>query len=286
MNKTCNKCGEVKDLCEFRIRYNHKNGKEYIFPAGNCRDCEHIESAENHKKRMSNPEYAVYRKAKVSEHCKKFKQSDKYDAVKVKERALLSYYKKKESTPKSCKIYVKTCEITGKLFIARRKNKIYSDEGFIIIRKRMAFDNDWGDGKGIRECRYCGKQYDYYIEGTPGYCSDECRDAMKRARASTPEAMCNKRIRYGIYRGKIQRRKIQEVDPYKVFERAGWKCENCGIKTPKELRGSYNDNAPELDHIIPVSLDGVHSYTNTQCLCRKCNREKSNRLIGQLKMCI
>ena len=69
---------------------------------------------------------------------------------------------------------------------------------------------------------------------------------------------------------------VENVDPIKVFERDKWKCQICGVKTPRKLRGTINDRAPELDHIMPLSRGGAHSYMNTQCLCRKCNAAKSD----------
>lgn len=69
---------------------------------------------------------------------------------------------------------------------------------------------------------------------------------------------------------------VENVNPIKVFERDKWKCQICGVKTPRKLRGTLDDRAPELDHVMPLSLGGAHSYMNTQCACRKCNAEKSN----------
>jgi len=72
--------------------------------------------------------------------------------------------------------------------------------------------------------------------------------------------------------------KVESVDPIAVLERDGWTCRICGISTPRSKRGSLDDNAPELDHIIPLAAGGEHSYRNTQCACRRCNREKSDSL--------
>ncbi len=74
----------------------------------------------------------------------------------------------------------------------------------------------------------------------------------------------------------------ENVNPFRVFDRDKWRCQLCGIRTPKALRGTYNDVAPELDHIIPLSLGGPHSYINTQCACRRCNGRKRARPMGQM----
>lgn len=68
----------------------------------------------------------------------------------------------------------------------------------------------------------------------------------------------------------------ERFDPLLVFERAEWVCQICGISTPVSKRGTYDDDAPELDHIVPISRGGAHSLENSQCACRQCNRRKSN----------
>jgi 5-methylcytosine-specific restriction endonuclease McrA len=68
----------------------------------------------------------------------------------------------------------------------------------------------------------------------------------------------------------------EPVSKRKVFERDGWKCQICGISTPEAKRGTIDDDAPELDHIIPLAKRGDHSYRNTQCACRRCNLLKSD----------
>lgn len=77
---------------------------------------------------------------------------------------------------------------------------------------------------------------------------------------------------------------VEKVDPILVFERDGWKCHLCGSPAPKEKRGTYADDAPELDHIITIADGGEHSYRNTACACRACNIRKGSRSFGQLHL--
>jgi len=81
-----------------------------------------------------------------------------------------------------------------------------------------------------------------------------------------------------LRKAKERAAKVETVDPYKVFEQAGWLCRLCGVATPRVKRGSYEPDAPELDHIHPLSKGGEHSYANTQCACRACNAAKSDAL--------
>lgn len=76
----------------------------------------------------------------------------------------------------------------------------------------------------------------------------------------------------------------ESVDPIQVFKRDRWQCQKCGTRTLRSRRGTHDPRAPELDHIIPLSVGGEHSYRNTQCLCRACNHAKGARPLGQLRL--
>ena len=71
-----------------------------------------------------------------------------------------------------------------------------------------------------------------------------------------------------------RRRKINDNTRYAVLERAGFKCQCCGIRPLKD-----NDVILHIDHIIPRSLGGSDSIDNLQVLCDKCNLSKQNRFI-------
>lgn len=87
---------------------------------------------------------------------------------------------------------------------------------------------------------------------------------------------------------KARRRAIERgieadiIDPIKVFERDKWRCHLCGCKAPKRLRGTYEPDAPELDHVVPLAAGGTHTWGNVKCACRRCNGAKSDRPMGQL----
>lgn len=64
---------------------------------------------------------------------------------------------------------------------------------------------------------------------------------------------------------------VEDVDPRVVFERDKGVCGIC-----LEL---VDPSSPwEIDHIIPISKGGPHSYANVQLSHRRCNRSKSARL--------
>jgi 5-methylcytosine-specific restriction endonuclease McrA len=51
-----------------------------------------------------------------------------------------------------------------------------------------------------------------------------------------------------------------------VFARDGWACQYCG------------NPAENVDHVMPKSLGGLHSWENVVAACRRCNSRKENRL--------
>ena len=130
-----------------------------------------------------------------------------------------------------------------------------------------------------------------FVKKTKDSVCPKCGIQHKAKSFNTICSKCNKEI-YKAYQKAARKRrdyklKIATVHPVidrKVFERDKWKCIHCGIKVQKV--NIYADNAAELDHIVPLSLGGPHSYSNVQTLCRKCNANKSNNYEGQLVLSI
>lgn len=111
------------------------------------------------------------------------------------------------------------------------------------------------------------------------YCGDECTRKAKNRRKYESDK------RRGAVRGAHVTRAKSFSVPYdrsvtsvRVFSRADWLCQICEVETPRELSGTYEPNAPELDHVMPMSAGGGHVWPNVQCACRQCNGEKGARV--------
>lgn len=120
-------------------------------------------------------------------------------------------------------------------------------------------------------CVTCGVVF-RPVRATMRYCSMPCARKTQ------------KRIHKGVRRAREKGAQAEAIDPMRVFARDDWHCQLCGVSTPRRLRGRMVPTAPELDHIIPLSIGGMHTYDNVQCACRKCNGSKGNRLIGQMRL--
>lgn len=133
----------------------------------------------------------------------------------------------------------------------------------------------------IRNCRDCDQP--------APKCKHRCLICQAKQKTVTraktrqrPSYRAAKARRKAIERGMVQG--AERFDPIEILSRDGWRCHICGCLTPKRLRGTYHDRAPEVDHIVPLSLGGSHTRINTACSCRKCNHSKGATIKGQLRL--
>lgn len=197
---------------------------------------------------------------------------------------------RRERKPKACRVYFLICQETGKLFTAKTPVAKYSKEGLLLFNRRDQREkyrlkySEQHHQKRKQEfvpklayCKACGKGYmTSFKPEHRNYCSVGCRDVANQINKAMNKSYSSRARKYGVRYGPIS--------VVKVFNRDKWTCQICGIKTPKANRGTIKDNAPELDHIIPLSKGGSHTVGNVQCACRKCNNSKRDRLIGQMQL--
>ena len=130
-----------------------------------------------------------------------------------------------------------------------------------------------------KSCKHCGEiVYSKYVLVHPT-CRKEYSKIKKEQYRQTDSYKQNKKAakskRKALERGASV---AEPINPDFILERDKYRCYICGIKTPKKLRGTYEDNAPEVDHIIQLSKGGLHVESNLRCACRKCNGLKSDRV--------
>lgn len=115
-----------------------------------------------------------------------------------------------------------------------------------------------------KECQECGKAFTArpHSNQERKFCSQKCgkrwtdreRTRLRRARTTTLA--------------------VVEFTTTSIFKRDNWVCQACGTETPRSMRGTGEDNEPNMDHIMPLSRGGDHAPSNCRCLCRKCNMDK------------
>lgn len=162
------------------------------------------------------------------------------------------------------------------------------------------------------ECGVCGKDFTYHKKGSERlYCSESCvrtakldvrdrwaarnqekvtamrkryrRDNREKVSAYNARHRENNRSLYTSYaasrRAKIKGRMVEFVDKEVLLERDGWTCHICKGEIPKGL-DRYHPLFPHIDHIVPLSKGGEHSYENTAPAHASCNIQKKDKLDG------
>lgn len=139
------------------------------------------------------------------------------------------------------------------------------------VKPRACPDCGVSIGKGRQRCEQCR---DLVTKATRQRATEAYRIASRTDGRKAARRKARKLKLRGV--------KVEAVNPLTVLERDRWQCQLCGVSTPKRLRGTYDERAPEVDHIIPIAEGGEHSYRNTQCACRACNLAKSGKAKGQM----
>jgi hypothetical protein len=171
-------------------------------------------------------------------------------------------------------LYYRPCEWCGVLLKHTGSQRRFCSRQHRLLQERIDCYQRTSQKKIIKSsvCGYCKKSFtSAYGDKRKGFCSRRCGKNYYRV----GKTHIDRAKHYGVH--------FEHVNKVKVFERDGWHCQLCGIATPRRLlSGKRQSRSPELDHIIPLSQGGSHSYDNTQCACSKCNQSKNNKALGQL----
>lgn len=128
-----------------------------------------------------------------------------------------------------------------------------------------------------KECAYCGKFF---------YCLD-----YENKKTCSKE--CSKKYSYKSKDKRIRKEQIVDSDITlkKLFKRDQGKCYICSCdcdfddwnvaKTGNKYPG---DKYPEIEHVIPISRGGMHSWDNVRLACHKCNHDKGDEIVYVVPM--
>lgn len=164
-------------------------------------------------------------------------------------------------------VYFPTCPTCWATFTARRP-RVYCTPACYPVKALPP-------GHSAKPCAGCGAPKENY---RARWC-DTCRetrlgDHRKAWRAKRPKGQENNRRRarhFGVDYEPIKNRD--------VFERDGWLCGICGERIDKRLKYP-NPRSASLDHVVPMSRGGSHTYSNVQASHWICNTNKGARSAG------
>ena len=123
-------------------------------------------------------------------------------------------------------------------------------------------------------CECCGSLFFPTSVYNKAYCSDECRRKASNAISK------DKRLR------RISKVLVdKDIDLKDLFKRDDGVCAICGKRCRWDDSSTRDDGTflafgdyPSIDHIVPLSKGGKHSWNNVQLACRSCNSRKGNRV--------
>jgi len=144
---------------------------------------------------------------------------------------------------------------------AERLSRTVSEE----LEKRLA----------IHVCKNCGNEFCQIVTGynSKMYCSEKCQKRYFNRRR------CEKR-----YKKLMAREHNSDISLEKLFKRDNGICYLCGNKCDwsdgEELDGTFiaGPRYPSIDHVVPVSKGGTHTWNNIKLACRECNWTKRDNV--------
>lgn len=121
----------------------------------------------------------------------------------------------------------------------------------VVIKSQIC--EEWGCNKPARTRFLCTTHYGLLYEAeNPGGIAD--RAAKRRSQ------------KLGAF--------VETVNRKVVFENYHGICYMCSV--------ILDPNEWHLEHIIPLSRGGEHSYENTAASCKPCNQRKSNKILEEM----
>jgi hypothetical protein len=224
------------------------------------------------KKRLENPHLLKLAR-------EKYEQTNKY-----KER--INYLKYKNKEGQCSNIYCIECNDV----------RLYGDK----LCDKCKLIKKYTDAYNFTSvCKYCNEEYGIdkklnnlgIIHHINNYCSIECNQQLKKI-TKKKNAKIHRRTRndkYGRIRedkqwAKIYGNKFEPINRTIVYRKHNYICTSCNVKCLHPNKDNYNQsNAATLDHIIPKSKGGSHTYDNVTLLCRSCNTIKSDNILPDYK---
>jgi len=152
--------------------------------------------------------------------------------------------------------------------------------------------NMWGESRAKR-CQSCkDKKAAELLKSRPSIVPRErrlptlgvwflCVECGERqlSSGSRSRKFCSKACRWRHMRRNRRARNrnafVSDVNLFEIAERDKWLCQLCGKRVKKEA--SFKRQAT-LDHVIPISMGGMHEPFNCQLAHFDCNSKKHNKV--------
>ena len=126
--------------------------------------------------------------------------------------------------------------------------------------------------KSIRACSVCKTEFEVAGNYAKKFCSKKCKDYDENRQDYT-------KAYNQAYRARKRNARTERVYRQKIYDRDNYVCQIC-FEPVDTTCDPKTKRAPSLDHIIPLSKGGAHSYDNIRLAHIGCNAKKCNKLIA------
>ena len=275
LTRCCNKCNELKPIERFQFK---KSKGRY---AGTCKDCDnkHRRLIGKNKRDKMAPEQLERKRrldiARMKRPDAKAKRKINNPKYVAKARINRIEAKFNASIGEYCPILTRNCAQCGYLDTLRFPLKNHHQ--FTHCAKCLRTHSLKGYTKASRiiQCIECSREV--IVFGSAIRCaicsasnSKVIRSANKKKYIKTQSSHSKRARLKGCVYEAVNRRKVYERDKYR--------CYLCGIKVV--LSKTYRPDQASIDHIIPISKGGAHTYSNIKTCCIMCNSIKSDSVVN------
>lgn len=256
--KICSKCKEEKPLSGYGLSHSKKSKPGAL--RSTCKECDRNRTREYRSKDEVKSIYA--------ERLKEYRIKNQEN---IKEYQTIRKYRSQIGSKTD--VFCSTCICCGIAFIKKempRKKMLYDYKN----KCKACFDQIDKKDKKLRlvPCFLCNK---IHLAKTWGKMCKECLEQRKKEYWEKYYKVHgrNKQMRRIAILNKAEKETIRILD---VYERDNWTCYICGVKVIKS--SNYRKDMATIDHVIPLSKGGSHTYENVKTCCHSCNSKKRDKI--------
>ncbi|MGM0807543.1 MAG: HNH endonuclease [Bacillota bacterium] len=186
-----------------------------------------------------------------------------------------SNYAKVNKKPKAVikkKHKEKNCIGCGISFTTTRGNKKYCNKDCAYKHHLNKLDHKRKEEVTYhqRKCKECGKHFSS-TRWNAAYCNTVCSNRYSNRRNETT------RRRMIRKNGKVD----WNISIERLLKRDGKRCYLCDANVDLSVDTNHA-NYPSIEHVIPVSKGGTHTWDNVKIAHRKCNALKSDKTLDEV----
>ena len=189
---------------------------------------------------------------------------------------------------KSCPIVVVRCRECGKLETKKEYKSRQGKASLVYCSLHTRKHSHKGEFVHIKKtpkiCPDCG----VLIMGIKSRKTcDPCRKRRNRdAQRYDPKVLQRRKETNGSHRkrARINGGIYETVNKRIVFDRDKWRCVECGVKVVRSKE--WMPNQATIDHTIPLSRGGLHTYGNVRTMCMMCNSKKCDTMPSGVQLTI